>query len=54
MKSTTNPSEGDRPIEWDPAFELVAGELHALGSPDKAVFYTSSRTSDEAAFLVGR
>ncbi len=39
------------PIEWDDAFELVAGELRALDSPDEAVFYTSGRTSNEAAFL---
>ena len=38
-------------ISWDDAFELIAGELHALDSPDEAVFYTSGRTSNEAAFL---
>jgi molybdopterin-dependent oxidoreductase alpha subunit len=40
-----------RPIGWDAALDLVAEELHALGSPDEAVFYTSGRTSNEAAFL---
>ncbi|MBB1242952.1 FdhF/YdeP family oxidoreductase [Streptomyces durbertensis] len=40
-----------RPIGWDDALDLVAGELRALGSPDEAVFYTSGRTSNEAAFL---
>ncbi len=40
-----------RPITWDDAFTLVADELEALGSPDEAVFYTSGRTSNEAAFL---
>ena len=25
--------------------------MHGLGSPDQAVFYTSGRTSNEAAFL---
>lgn len=39
------------PIGWDEAFALVANELHALGSPDEAAFYTSGRTSNEAAFL---
>ena len=37
-------------IEWDAAFDLVARELKALSSPDEAVFYTSGRTSNEAAF----
>jgi molybdopterin-dependent oxidoreductase alpha subunit len=36
---------------WDEAFELIAAELNALASPDEAVFYTSGRTSNEAAFL---
>ncbi len=40
-----------RPIGWDDALDLVAEELHALDSPDEAVFYTSGRTSNEAAFL---
>ena len=39
------------PIGWDEALDLVAEELHALDSPDEAVFYTSGRTSNEAAFL---
>jgi molybdopterin-dependent oxidoreductase alpha subunit len=39
------------PIDWDAAFDLVASELAALDSPDRAVFYTSGRTSNEAAFL---
>ncbi|MDH6291293.1 FdhF/YdeP family oxidoreductase [Rhodococcus opacus] len=39
------------PIGWDAAFALIAGELHGLASPDEAVFYTSGRTSNEAAFL---
>lgn len=40
-----------RPISWDGAFALIAEHLHALPSPDEAVFYTSGRTSNEAAFL---
>ena len=40
-----------RPISWDEAYRLIADELRALDSPDEAVFYTSGRTSNEAAFL---
>jgi molybdopterin-dependent oxidoreductase alpha subunit len=39
------------PIEWDEAFTLIGNELKALASPDMAAFYTSGRTSNEAAFL---
>ena len=39
------------PITWDDAFNLLAGELNALDYPDQAIFYTSGRTSNEAAFL---
>ncbi|MFC9359723.1 FdhF/YdeP family oxidoreductase [Rhodococcus sp. NPDC057014] len=39
------------PIGWDAAFDLIAGELRGLASPDEAVFYTSGRTSNEAAFV---
>ena len=39
------------PIEWDEAFQLIAKDLKSLDSPDQAVFYTSGRTSNEAAFL---
>ncbi|PTL84577.1 FdhF/YdeP family oxidoreductase [Vitiosangium sp. GDMCC 1.1324] len=38
-------------LSWDEAFTLIAQELNALGSPDEACFYTSGRTSNEAAFL---
>jgi molybdopterin-dependent oxidoreductase alpha subunit len=38
-------------IEWAEAFELIAKELNSLSSPDEAIFYTSGRTSNEAAFL---
>ncbi|MCK9875905.1 FdhF/YdeP family oxidoreductase [Frankia sp. Ag45/Mut15] len=40
-----------RPISWDAAFTLIARELAALESPDEAAFYTSGRTSNEAAFV---
>jgi molybdopterin-dependent oxidoreductase alpha subunit len=39
------------PVTWDEAFRLIADELNALASPDEAIFYTSGRTSNEAAFL---
>ena len=39
------------PLSWDHAFALIAGELNALNHPDEAIFYTSGRTSNEAAFL---
>jgi len=39
------------PITWNDAFALLAAELNALPSPDAAAFYTSGRTSNEAAFL---
>ncbi|ORX08630.1 hypothetical protein AWC27_25270 [Mycobacterium szulgai] len=39
-----------RPISWDDAYQLIAEQLGGLDSPDEAVFYTSGRTSNEAAF----
>lgn len=39
------------PISWDEAFGKIATHLNKLKSPDEAVFYTSGRTSNEAAFL---
>ncbi|WP_040549610.1 FdhF/YdeP family oxidoreductase [Pedosphaera parvula] len=39
------------PIEWTDAFALIGEELNRLASPDEAAFYTSGRTSNEAAFL---
>jgi molybdopterin-dependent oxidoreductase alpha subunit len=40
-----------RPISWEEAFQIIAHHLNGLSSPDEAVFYTSGRTSNEAAFL---
>jgi molybdopterin-dependent oxidoreductase alpha subunit len=40
-----------RSIDWDDAYRVIAQELRALDSPSEAVFYTSGRTSNEAAFL---
>jgi molybdopterin-dependent oxidoreductase alpha subunit len=38
-------------ISWGKAFKLISSELNNLDSPDEAIFYTSGRTSNEAAFL---
>jgi molybdopterin-dependent oxidoreductase alpha subunit len=48
------PEGADRyePVSWERAFSIIAEELGALGSPDEALFYTSGRTSNEAAFLL--
>ncbi|HEV8694575.1 MAG TPA: FdhF/YdeP family oxidoreductase [Lysobacter sp.] len=39
------------PIDWEAAFAKIATTLNALASPDEAIFYTSGRASNEAAFL---
>ncbi|NWL10760.1 hypothetical protein DM793_05525 [Paenarthrobacter nitroguajacolicus] len=44
-------SDHYEPVSWDRAFEVIAQELNGLGTPDQATFYTSGRTSNEAAFL---
>lgn len=44
-------SDHYEPISWEDAFGMIAGELNALSTPDEAIFYTSGRTSNEAAFL---
>lgn len=40
-----------QPISWDALFQKIGSSLKGLASPDDAVFYTSGRTSNEAAFL---
>ncbi|RKR30413.1 FdhF/YdeP family oxidoreductase [Arthrobacter oryzae] len=40
-----------KPVSWDEALRIVADKLKGLDSPDHAAFYTSGRTSNEAAFL---
>ena len=40
-------------ISWSDAFAMIARELQALASPNEAAFYTSGRTSNEAAFMYG-
>ncbi|TNY37160.1 FdhF/YdeP family oxidoreductase [Thermomonospora catenispora] len=44
-------SDHYEPVGWDEALGILAEELKALDSPDEAVFYTSGRTSNEAAFV---
>ena len=39
-----------RAVSWDEALGTVAAELNALDDPDRAIFYTSGRTSNEAAY----
>jgi molybdopterin-dependent oxidoreductase alpha subunit len=39
------------PIAWDDAFDTIAHALNAQATPDRALFYTSGRASNEAAFL---
>jgi len=38
-------------ISWDTAFTIIGNKLSSLSSPNEAIFYTSGRTSNEAAFL---
>ena len=40
-----------QPISWEAAFQLIGDHLNELPHPDEAIFYTSGRTSNEAAFL---
>lgn len=40
-----------RPVTWEQAFYLIGKTIQNLAHPDEAVFYTSGRTSNEAAFL---
>ena len=39
------------PISWPDAIRLIADRLRGLRDPNRAVFYTSGRTSNEAAFV---
>jgi molybdopterin-dependent oxidoreductase alpha subunit len=40
-----------RPITWDDALTLIGSTLRELPDPNRALFYTSGRASNEAAFL---
>jgi formate dehydrogenase major subunit len=46
-------ADSDRyvPTSWDEAFALIADHLAALDDPNQALFYTSGRASNEAAYL---
>lgn len=44
-------SDNYEQISWQDALNLIGWELNALNSPHEAIFYTSGRTSNEAAFL---
>jgi len=44
-------SDHYQPVSWEDAFRIIAEHLRRLGSPDEAIFYTSGRASNEAAFL---
>ena len=39
------------PLSWDEALSHIAAKINSLDDPDRSVFYTSGRTSNEAAFL---
>jgi molybdopterin-dependent oxidoreductase alpha subunit len=39
------------PVGWDEAFAIIGRELNVLADPNEAEFYTSGRTSNEAAFM---
>lgn len=40
-----------QPISWETANGIIGDHLRSLNSPNDAAFYTSGRTSNEAAFL---
>jgi molybdopterin-dependent oxidoreductase alpha subunit len=44
-------SKNYEPLSWENAFNSISSALNALEDPDQAIFYTSGRTSNEAAFL---
>ena len=38
-------------ISWEDAFDKISKKLKSIDSPNEAVFYTSGRTSNEAAYM---
>jgi molybdopterin-dependent oxidoreductase alpha subunit len=45
-------ANGYVPISWDEAFALIGASLRDAGDPNRAVFYSSARISNEAAFCL--
>ena len=39
------------PVSWDEAFDVIGSTLRELDDPDEAIFYTSGKTSNEAAYV---
>ena len=39
------------PISWENAFKVIGDKLNSIKTPNEAVFYTSGRTSNEAAYM---
>ena len=39
------------PIQWKEAFDLISESIKSMDQPERGVYYTSGRTSNEAAFL---
>jgi molybdopterin-dependent oxidoreductase alpha subunit len=42
-----------REVSWEVAFAEIGRELRAIPNPNRAVFYSSGRTSNEASYLYG-
>ena len=40
-----------KPISWEKAFSIINDRIKSSDDPNRSVFYTSGRTSNEAAFL---
>ena len=40
-----------KPISWEEAFSIINDRIKSSDDPNRSVFYTSGRTSNEAAFL---
>ena len=40
-----------QPIAWTEAFTMIADKLRSLEDPNEAIFYTSGRSSNEAAYI---
>ena len=39
------------PIQWKEAFDLISESIKSMDQPERGAYYTSGRTSNEAAFL---